>query len=331
MPVKKTALRAGILGAGLMGAWHARASLQCGGRLVAFCEPNLERAGRFQRRFGGQHFEYYSEMLSELEFDVIHVCTPADKHVPILESALQSGAGILVEKPLAPDGRQVKRLLDRAAESGTLICPVHQFVFQEGVRRALRRLPDLGRIVHLNAVIHSAGADGENDAARDRIASEILPHPLSLVQAFCPGDFNQTGWKTLHPAPGELHVRGISGALLVTIDISMNARPTLNRFIVYGEEGALDIDLFHGYSTAAGGQVSRAHKIAQPFTTALTSFSAAALNLTRRSLSREPAYPGLRSLIAAFYDAVRTAGPPPITPEDALAVYRAVDRILESR
>ena len=56
--------------------------------------------------------------------------------------------------------------------------------------------------------------------------------------------------------------------------------------------------------------------------------AAAGWNLAARAARREFAYPGLRTLVALFYSAVRSGGEHPITPEQSLAVAEARDRII---
>ena len=77
------------------------------------------------------------------------------------------------------------------------------------------------------------------------------------------------------------------------------------------------------------GKVSRAQKILQPFVRGGIGLGAAGWNLASRALRGESAYPGLRTLVTEFYAAVRDpAVPPPITPDESIAVADARDRII---
>jgi hypothetical protein len=109
----------------------------------------------------------------------------------------------------------------------------------------------------------------------------------------------------------------------------MSGRPTRNEMRLVARGGTIHLDFFHGFAFVEPGRSSRAHKIAHPFSLSALRTGSAAANLARRALRREPAYPGLRELIGRFYGAVRTGGPSPIGPGDALAVARARDRLLE--
>ena len=72
---------------------------------------------------------------------------------------------------------------------------------------------------------------------------------------------------------------------------------------------------------------TRAYKIVQPFVEAGRTLAAATGNLAARVARGEPAYPGLRTLVARVYAAAERGGTAPIHMGEVLAVARAVDAI----
>ncbi|MCI0396172.1 MAG: Gfo/Idh/MocA family oxidoreductase [Chloroflexi bacterium] len=313
-----------------MGRWHAAASRRAGGRLVAVADPDQPAA---QRLAGAGHasqaFAGLAEMLAKVELDVLHVCTPTSSHATIVEQALARDLHLLVEKPLAPDAAVTQQLLAGAAARNRLLCPVHQFTFQEGVVRARQRLPVIGRPVQLVAVFRSAGGAGQDPERLDEIVADILPHPLSLIQLFLPGGLGQEHpWQVVCSGPGEFLAISAAGEVTLSIAVTLAGRPTVAAFQVVGSAGTIHLDLYHGYTFVEPGQVSRAHKAIHPFSYAMRRLVAAGGNLAGRTLRRQPAYPGLWQLVSDFYQAVQQNGNPPISPADTLAVAEARDRLL---
>ena len=118
-----------------------------------------------------------------------------------------------------------------------------------------------------------------------------------------------------------------AGALLSLL-VSMHARPTCFEMTVHSRRGAIALDFFHGFAIRYNGDVSRLSKILRPFATSLKLFGIASINLIGRGLSGEIAYPGLQQLTRQFYDAVRGIAPPPIASDDVMAVAIARDAVL---
>jgi hypothetical protein len=87
--------------------------------------------------------------------------------------------------------------------------------------------------------------------------------------------------------------------------------------------------MFHGYAFLESGKVSRTHKILHPFSFSASKFISAAVNLSRRIIQRESAYPGLYKMINSFYRSVRTHSKCPISSEDTLAVAIVRDKLLK--
>jgi len=58
---------------------------------------------------------------------------------------MDAGVNLMVEKPLAGSAAELDLLLDQAASCHVQICPVHQFVYQDGAVQTSGWLPSLGR------------------------------------------------------------------------------------------------------------------------------------------------------------------------------------------
>ena len=326
----KTILKVGIVGAGLMGRWHANSVKKSGGCLKGVADIDFNTARRLAGRYNAEPLSDIEQMLAQCDLDVLHICTPLSTHKNIAERAIKAGINLIIEKPLTPTASETECLLDMAADRGVLICPVHQFIFQDGVQKALKWLSRIGRLVHIKGTICSAGGTGQPPEQLDAIVKDILPHPLSLMQVFLPNGLSEEGWITSRPGYGELLAIGEASAISLSIFISMNARPTECSFRIAGTDGTIHIDLFHGFAFIESGKVSGARKITHPFNMAIKRFSTAAVNLGQRVIRGEPAYPGLGQLIDSFYRALRSNGASPISKTDTIAVARARDLLARS-
>jgi len=326
-------VRAAIVGAGLMGRWHARAVEHCGGVVAIVVDADPARAGRLAAEHRARSARSLAEAAASSTgggpaFDVVHICAPLATHAALAREAIDLGAHALVEKPLTATAAETADLLRLADTRGVVLCPVHQFPFQRGMRRALAALPAIGPALHIDAVACSAGADAGVDTARDQVAADILPHPLSLFAALVDQPLAALSWTVQRPAHGELRASALAGDTTLSLLVSMSGRPTVNSLRVIGARGTAHADLFHGFAVVEEGSVSRARKITHPFALAGATLGAAGENLARRAMTRESAYPGLRELVAAFHAAARGEAPPPISAARTLDVARARDTVL---
>jgi len=316
-------LRAVVVGAGLMGRFHTAAVAAAGGAIAAVVDPDLARARALA------DVARVATSITELDdrADVVHVCTPADTHVEIVKAALGAGAHVVVEKPAAPDAAATALLLDAAGRHGSMLVPVHQFVFQRGFQRLVRDRDRFGTIVRLEFEAATAGAEA-GAIEPDELVADILPHPLALFGRLVDAELSELDWLVRQPAPGELRALADSNGTTLEIAISTRGRPTRARLGVTGTSASAEADLYHGFAVFEAGEVSRARKAARPFARSATTLAAAGGNLVRRALARETAYPGLRELVERTYEAIETRGPPPIGAEETLAVALARDRLL---
>lgn len=308
-----------------MGRWHADAIRHAGASVAAVMDLDESAAQQLADPYNAPAFSDLEDMLDRAPLDVLHVCTPLPTHADLVRPALDAGLHLVVEKPLTPRADETEQLLVRAKQAGVLLCPVHQFLFQDGVRKAQDQWSQFGRILYLEGTFYSAGGEENDWMTLDDIVANILPHPLSLMHAFLPNGLPEGPWTATHPEAGELRATCPTSGPTLSITISMHARPTVCSFRIVGTEATMHLNLFHGYAYRMPGTVSRTRKIVNPFAEASRALISASVNLGRRALRWQPAYPGLRELVFAFYRALRDGGPPPLSQDAIVDVARERD------
>ncbi|MEP6506857.1 MAG: Gfo/Idh/MocA family oxidoreductase [Gemmatimonadales bacterium] len=325
------ALRVGIVGAGLMGRFHARAARMAGSRVVAIADADPAAAQRLALSVGKEVASgTVDELITPERVDAVHVCTPVREHGSACSFILGRGIHVLSEKPLTQTAAETQALLDLAESHKLILCPVHQFPFQKGAIDAVARLPEVGRIRWVTAEMCTAGASQVAEALHDEVLLDILPHPLSLLYNFLGGDLATGQWGMTSAADGELLVTAVIRGTGASILLSTHGRPTGNTMRVVGDRASIALDLFHGFSTLESGRVSRLSKMARPFTSSTRTLVAATANSVRRGSARETAFPGLRELSARFYLAIVGRGKTPVSPAEMIDIATVRDRIADA-
>lgn len=314
-----------------MGRAHAHASTRAGAKVVAVADTDPLAARTLASSLGRNVLAGSADELIRPErLDAIHVCTPPGHHMEACNIAIERGIHVLCEKPLADSAQETQSLFDFAGERGVIVCPVHQFPFQQGAADAAASLTSIGKIRWINAEMCTAGATTVVDSRHDEILLNIVPHPLSLVYAFLGGGLADGTWATTHADRGEVLVTGTLRETGISIVLSTHGRPTCNSMRLIGERGTISLDLFHGYSIIEAGRVSRARKLARPFVFSGKNLSAASANAIRRGLARETAFPGLTELCRRFYLAADKRADAPISATEAIDIAVVRDRIAAS-
>ena len=116
--------RAAIIGAGLMGRWHADAVKRIGGRVSVIVDPDLDALTALGKRHPGARLAVELDpSLVAREATAAHVCTPLGTHEGIVARLIAAGVHVLAEKPLTEDAQGTERLLSLAASHGVLVLP----------------------------------------------------------------------------------------------------------------------------------------------------------------------------------------------------------------
>lgn len=111
-------IRVAVLGAGILGARHARVfAEQDEAELVAVIDPVRERAGPVAERHGARPFDALDEVWDAVPFDALAVATPDHLHAAPAVAALDRARHVLIEKPLATTRDDITAIVAAAERS----------------------------------------------------------------------------------------------------------------------------------------------------------------------------------------------------------------------
>ncbi|MBQ0745355.1 MAG: Gfo/Idh/MocA family oxidoreductase [Marinobacter sp.] len=324
-------MKIAIVGAGLMGRWHMYTARRLGADVVGIVDVNETSARALAARAHGvEVFSSIDALFSACSPDVVHVCTPLQTHKTLCEQILDRGAHIVCEKPLAGSAADVRKLYEVARKNGKKICPVHQFAFQNGVRKARKYLGKIGKPVRIDFLVCSAGADGQSEAEKNAVVADVLPHPFSVMTALWPDtSIANLDWQMQHPMAGEVGAQCLFDGVPLSMTFSMSAKPTRCRMEIRGDRGTLLLDFFHGYCLHYPGKVSRYRKMIYPFSDAIHQLFIAGINMVSRLYYREPAYPGLKNLLGDFYHCIEDGTEEPVPEGLSISQSQAREAFLD--
>ncbi len=122
---KQGPLKAAVIGAGAFGRHHASKYRHIDGvELLAVADPCAEARKHSHATHGVATVADWRELLGQV--DLVSVCSPAVTHAPIVRAFLNSGAHVLVEKPIATSVEEADALIALAADTGRVLTVGHQ-------------------------------------------------------------------------------------------------------------------------------------------------------------------------------------------------------------
>ena len=137
--------RVGIVGAGLIGSWHAERWKNLPVELVGFYDHTLKNAEHAAEQFGGQAFSTLDELLAAV--DLVDVCTPTYAHKEGVLAAAAAGKDIICEKPIARHLKDAEEMIGACETAGVplFIAHVVRFFPQYEKAKALQDNGELGK------------------------------------------------------------------------------------------------------------------------------------------------------------------------------------------
>jgi len=336
-------LRVGLVGAGYISEFHARAIQRVpNARIVGIADVVSSRAAALAERFGIPKVFPTLEALMGEGIDVIHILTPPDTHAPLAIAALQNSSHVLVEKPLAMNEEEVDRISAAAAATQKSVCVNHSMLYDRFVSKALN-------IVRSGAIGDPLTFDYFRSSEYPPYRGGPLPvhyqdggypfldqgvHALYLAESFLGAIEDAKAFYGTHGGDSNLlydewRVAAQCQRGTANIQISWNVRPLQNWFVVQGTKGVLRANLFAMWVTHTPQlPLPKAPARAlQAMIEGLSICTQVPANVARFAAKKIVQYDGLHSLVAAFYGALQSGAAMPVSPEQARSTVYWTNRV----
>ncbi len=126
-------LRIAFIGAGGIATSHIKAlEMIPEAEVVALADVNMksmEEKAEAHNIPKDALYTDYKKMLAEVKPDAVNICTPNGLHAPNAIAALEAGAHVIVEKPMAMNAKEAQAMIDAAKKAGKKLVIGFQYRF----------------------------------------------------------------------------------------------------------------------------------------------------------------------------------------------------------
>lgn len=320
--------RVAVIGVGSMGRNHARVYSELGeAQLLAVSDSSEETAARAGGQFGVKAYTSYLEMLEKERPEAVSIAVPTALHKEVAMAALQAGAHLLIEKPIAATLEEGQAIIEEARRLDRRLMVGHIVRFNPAIQALKKKLQDgeLGRIFQI--FCRRAGPF----PARIRdvgVVVDLAPHDVDIMRFLTGMDPKRLYAETeqrIHTDHEDLifallrFPEGVTGAL----EINWLTPTKVREVLVLGERGLFRVDdlvqdLYF---------FENAHANDELWLPLRTIKGVSEGSSIRYALQR---YEPLKAELQAFLKAVGGEMPVPVSGEDGLAALRLALALVES-
>ena len=269
-----------------------------------------------------------AELFAHARPDVVHIVTPPGSHAELALQAIAAGCHVYVEKPFTPTAAEATEVLDRAAERGVTVCAGHQVLFEAPALGVKEHLPEIGRLVHIESYF-AFNMVRRTITAVDQV-KDILPHAIYPVidQLRAATGLTDAPIEVLGQslqADGGTYVLLRLGKVTAIVMVTLNGRPVEQYQNLIGTNGSLRADYIGGFLGRLVGPGTGPGVLLTPYRRALHTMTGTTRGVTKLILGGS--YPGLRTLVARYYQSIQERTAPPLSPRSILDTVTICERI----
>ena len=321
-------MKVAVIGVGSMGRNHARVySELMEAELIGVSDAGAKQAELVAENYRTHFYRDYRELLENEKPEAVSIAVPTVLHEEIGIAALEAGAHVLMEKPIAATVQEGQRLIATAQRVGRQLMVGHIVRFNPAIQALKQKLAagELGRIFQI--FCRRAGPF----PARIRdvgVVVDLAPHDVDLMRFLVGADPIRVYAETeqrIHTEHEDLlwgilrFADGVAGSLEINWLTPTKVRETL----VLGERGMYRVDDL----TQDLYFFENAHATDVQWATLQALKGVSEGSMTRYAI---PRFEPLKAELQAFLHAVQSGQPVPVSGEDGLVALRISLALVES-
>jgi predicted dehydrogenase len=148
--MQKTKVRTAVVGAGKMGGIHAKVYSQLEqSDLIAVIDTDEKKARKLAEQYNCSAFTDYTEVLGKI--DAVTIATPTVSHLNLAKEFIKNKIAVLIEKPLAADVGEGKKIV-ALAKKHNVVAAVGHSERCNPVVQAVKRLDIKPKFIECNRI-----------------------------------------------------------------------------------------------------------------------------------------------------------------------------------
>lgn len=237
--------RIAVIGAGVMGANHARAIAQgLNTQLAGIIDFDKHKATETASRFGVEVFESVEQLTDKGLVDGVVIAATTNSHATIASNLIHQRVPILIEKPITDDIESTREILSLAHKTGVPVMCGFVERFNPAIRTAMSMLDE--PIKHFMSVRHSPA----NPRTTASVVYDLLIHDIDAALAFNGRGHNVANVMSVNWKPSGSDVDEIADCVIkfdnqsiASLSASRQGQRKIRELRVVTDNRLFDIDL----------------------------------------------------------------------------------------
>jgi UDP-2-acetamido-3-amino-2,3-dideoxy-glucuronate N-acetyltransferase len=288
------------------------------GVLQAVCDADLHRLDEVRSLYEGVRiFCDYPTMLAEAQLDAVIVAAPAQLHARLALEAVEAGLHVFVEKPLALNVEDARRVVEAARRAQRVLVVGHLLLYHPAVRAMFKAIGEgkIGELRHLRSRRLSWG----RLRAHEDVWWSFAPHDVAvMLEVFGEepesASFSSSAFIRPHLPDIAYADFQFSGGRSAHIEVAWIDQTKASKIDVFGSKGSISV-----VDAADGAEV-----MLRPGGDRIGAHGEPELWKEEAQVLHAPPYEPLLLEVEAFCRACNGGPLPPSHGDEGLAVVRAL-------
>ncbi len=330
--MQDTKIRTAVVGAGKMGAIHAKVYSQLPqSELVAIVDTDLKSAQKLAKKYKCAAAADYADILGKV--DAVTISTPTVTHHELAKAFIENNVAVMIEKPLAADVEQASEIVELAREKNVVAAVGHSERCNPVVQ-AMKRLDIEPRFIEASRI--SPYSFRSSDIG---VVLDVMIHYIDIILSLAQSKIEKVdavGVSVITEGKEDICSARIffENGCIANVTASRLALKTERKVRVFSKQAYLSVDYFKKTGTIikAAPNVNIVEKVRE--LKEKSKFNLLKVNwpdlLHIEKLDIDDKEP-LRVEQESFLDAVMDAGQnPEVSAEEGLAAMECAEMILDS-